>query len=162
MEAWVAAIKIRACRRIGEIGKALDRAQGERTDRLRPGDGTKSKHAAIEAAGLSTSTVHRYEKLAEMVPHLKEEARKRQATSTGGSNPQLAPDRAEAESGEAIEIAARMVGVGHQPRAFAADQQHPRLELMKCSAYLPDGTRCPNRSRLDRCPRHRRRKRGAE
>lgn len=72
--------------------------------------------------------------------------------------PKVPPDRAERdESGEAIEIAARMVGVGHQPRAYALDQDHPRLELRQCISKIAGGRRCPNYSTHDRCARHRRR-----
>jgi hypothetical protein len=48
----------------------------------------------------------------EMLPHLQCEAKKRQATSTGGESPQLVPKSAEA-GGSARDIAAKAVGVGH-------------------------------------------------
>ena len=49
-----------------------------------------------------------------MLGPLKEEAKKRQATSTGGAHPQLSTDLYEAASskGRAIDQASRIVGVG--------------------------------------------------
>jgi site-specific DNA-methyltransferase (adenine-specific) len=66
MEAWVAEIKLRAMRRIGELSAELDSAQGKRTDTLLPTGGKKSKEEALKDAGISKSSADRCEKIAEM------------------------------------------------------------------------------------------------
>lgn len=48
----------------------------------------------------------------EMLPMLKEEAKKRQATSTGGAHPQLSTNLYQAEKGKAVAQAAKIVGTG--------------------------------------------------
>lgn len=63
MERWVAEIKLRATRRIGELSAALEKAP-----RGGAGGTTKvpagGKNAVLKAAGLSTSAAHRAERLA--------------------------------------------------------------------------------------------------
>ncbi len=64
LEANAWAIRKRAERRIGELCLDLDTAQGTRTDKLRPSNGTKLK--ALEDAGISKTTANRYEQLAKI------------------------------------------------------------------------------------------------
>ena len=66
MEAWVAEIKLRAMRRIGELSAELENTQGKRTDTLLPTSGKKSKAEALKDAGISKSSADRCEKIAEM------------------------------------------------------------------------------------------------
>lgn len=67
MEIWVAEIKLRAARRIGEISKALEKAQGKRSDiELSHTEMTKSKKQALAQAGLSKQVANRFEKIAEI------------------------------------------------------------------------------------------------
>jgi hypothetical protein len=75
---------------------------------------TKSQRAAIAV---------------EMLPHLQAEAKKRQATSTGGDCPQLVPKTAEAAKGSSRDIAAKRVGVGHSivQRAYEVKKSAPEL-----------------------------------
>lgn len=61
MENWVAEIKLRAGRRIGEISAGLERANNQYN--ALPGAG-KTKHQTLKGAGLSTSVAHRFEKIA--------------------------------------------------------------------------------------------------
>jgi hypothetical protein len=73
MEAWCAEIKLRAVRRIGQLSKELEKVEtaGPSTVRL-PASG-KPKAAVLKEAGLSTSTAHRCEQVAE-VPEQRFEA----------------------------------------------------------------------------------------
>jgi rubrerythrin len=66
----------------------------------------------------------------EVEKQLAEEARKRQATSTGGSNPQLTQLFAEADKGEAREQAARMVGTNRQYVSDAKNIAEKAPELL--------------------------------
>ncbi len=65
LEVWVREIHLRACVRIGELSRELERA-----DHGGAGGGSKfpamgiSKAQALADAGISTSTAHRYEELA--------------------------------------------------------------------------------------------------
>ena len=63
MERWVAEIRLRARRRVGELSAALGTAQGVRGEPL-PSAGKKSD--ALAAAGLSTSEAHRCEQIAKV------------------------------------------------------------------------------------------------
>jgi hypothetical protein len=63
LEAWVAEIRIRAMQRCGELSLELDKAERARTD-LHPNAGMQTKTQSLAAAGLSTSTAHRYAQLA--------------------------------------------------------------------------------------------------
>lgn len=72
MEAWVAEIRLRARRRVGELSAALDKAPSGRASVSLPSDG-KSKTDALAAAGLSSSEAHRCEQIAK-VPEEKFEA----------------------------------------------------------------------------------------
>jgi hypothetical protein len=58
-----AEIRLRACQRIGEISRDLEKLQGAPTELL-PNDGKKSKAETLAEAGISTSTANRYEELA--------------------------------------------------------------------------------------------------
>ena len=66
MERWVAEIKLRAFARIGEISKELETAHkvGQGSEVQLPTAG-KLKSEVLKSAGISTSTAHRAEKLAE-------------------------------------------------------------------------------------------------
>jgi len=67
LERWVAEIRARAKRRIGELSSRLDTAPGERTDlEPLPTSGKRLKAAVLKAAGLSTSEAQRCEQLAEI------------------------------------------------------------------------------------------------
>ncbi len=65
LEVWVREIHLRACVRIGELSRELERADhgGSGGGSKFPALGT-SKAQALADAGLSTSTAHRYEELA--------------------------------------------------------------------------------------------------
>jgi len=65
MERWVAEIRLRARRRVGELSAALETSERARTD-LRPDLGTQTKTEALEAAGLSKSEAHRCEQIAKV------------------------------------------------------------------------------------------------
>jgi len=66
MERWTAEIKLRAVRRIGELSKELDKAQGGRTDRLSNNAVTKSKEKALKRAGITKMSASRFERIAEI------------------------------------------------------------------------------------------------
>jgi len=59
-------IHLRAIRRIGELSRELEKAERQRDEhgRLLPNDGKQAKSETLAAAGISTSTAHRYEQLA--------------------------------------------------------------------------------------------------
>jgi hypothetical protein len=59
------------------------------------------------------------------LPALQEEARKRQATSTGGAHPQLTAALQEAASGEAAVLAAEIVKVGIVPASVQERGEAP-------------------------------------
>lgn len=65
LEVWVREIHLRACVRIGELSRELERAEpgGAGGGSKFPAVGT-SKAQALADAGISTSTAHRYEELA--------------------------------------------------------------------------------------------------
>ncbi|UPY35046.1 hypothetical protein [Sediminicoccus sp. KRV36] len=65
LEVWVREIHLRACVRIGELSRELERADhgGSGGGSKFPAVGT-SKAQALADAGISTSTAHRYEELA--------------------------------------------------------------------------------------------------
>ncbi|MGH8498024.1 MAG: hypothetical protein ACRERV_04330 [Methylococcales bacterium] len=64
-EIWVAEIKMRAARRIGEISKGLETNERARAD-LRSSGGTQTKTESLKQAEISKTGVIRYEKLAEI------------------------------------------------------------------------------------------------
>lgn len=66
MEAWVAAIKIRACRRIGELSKELEPSPRSKGGSRHPDSGMPTKTETLKSVGISTSAANRYEKLAEI------------------------------------------------------------------------------------------------
>lgn len=68
MEVWVREIQLRACIKIGELSRELEKAEvaggrGGQPELRLPSSG-KSKADALSEAGISTSTAHRYEELA--------------------------------------------------------------------------------------------------
>jgi hypothetical protein len=100
MEAWVKEIHLRACIRIGELSRDLDKAQGSgggrpvkdsaETSSGRTED-VSTKAKALAEAGISTSTAHEYEQLA---GGRDEQA---QAAVKAGAEAYLAEVRAEGE-----------------------------------------------------------------
>jgi len=66
LEGWVAEIRLRARRRIGDLSVKLDteRERDSRTGILLPTLGKQAKSAALKTAGLSTSEAHRCDKIA--------------------------------------------------------------------------------------------------
>ena len=71
MASWVCEIHLRACVRIGELSCGLETKERARTD-LHPTSGKQSKRATLAAAGISTSTAHRYEQMANHAHSLEE------------------------------------------------------------------------------------------
>jgi len=65
MECWLAEMKMRAMRRVGELTSEIKTTQGARNE-LSTSGGTKSKTEQLKAAGLTKQTVGRYEKLAKV------------------------------------------------------------------------------------------------
>jgi N6-adenosine-specific RNA methylase IME4 len=118
LESWIAEIKCRAVVRIGALSRELDRSQGARTELL-PSTRTKSK--ALTDAGISTSSAHEYEQLAEAdaAEPTKAEAyyadckARGVAPTLGGLRAALKQDKRatrEAELAEATEEASRQLG----------------------------------------------------
>jgi hypothetical protein len=64
LEADVWAIRKRAERRLGELSASLDKSKGGANPKATLAEGEKSKAEALADAGISTSSAHRYEKLA--------------------------------------------------------------------------------------------------
>lgn len=65
LELWVAEIKLRAVRRIGELSAALETApHGPGRGKSLPADGKPFKASVLKYAGISTSTAHRAEQVA--------------------------------------------------------------------------------------------------
>lgn len=64
LEAWVAEIRLRARRRVGQLTSVLSDGRGPGRGKKVPELGKVFKSTAIKAAGLSTSEVHRCEKIA--------------------------------------------------------------------------------------------------
>jgi hypothetical protein len=58
-----AEIKLRAQRRLGEMGKELPKGAGRPSGKILPASG-KNKAEALKAAGLATSSMHRNEQIA--------------------------------------------------------------------------------------------------
>lgn len=63
MESWVAEIRLRARRRIGELTREMEKAQGANLPNV-PKLGHTAKREAIAAAGISKSEAHRCERIA--------------------------------------------------------------------------------------------------
>ena len=63
MERKLAAIRLRAKRRIGELSAQLDNVQGENLPNV-PRSGSTTKTATLKAAGISTSEAGRCEQIA--------------------------------------------------------------------------------------------------
>lgn len=63
LEIWVSEIKLRACGRIGELSRALDKSEQSSGGR-HPNGGKPTKTQTLADAGISTSTAGRYEELA--------------------------------------------------------------------------------------------------
>lgn len=68
MEVWLAEMKLRARRRIGEISLQLEKAKfvHDKKGHRIPADGTPVKKEVLSQAGLSTSVANRCEKIAEI------------------------------------------------------------------------------------------------
>lgn len=64
MELWLAEIRLRARRRIGELSAALDKSKGGANPTATLRDGATSKREALAAAGISKDEAHRCEQLA--------------------------------------------------------------------------------------------------
>lgn len=64
LEVWVREIQLRACVRIGELSRDIDRAEPSNGHGAGLPTGGKTKAEALADAGLTTSTAHRYEELA--------------------------------------------------------------------------------------------------
>ena len=87
-----AAIRLRACMRIGELSMVMESKQGTRdamTGRLVPTDG--KKETALTEAGLSTSTANRYEQLAGSEGTTPEARDKRRAVDIALNDPEWSP-----------------------------------------------------------------------
>jgi hypothetical protein len=69
MEQWVAEIRLRARRRIGELSAALETREHRLNDR-RPNDGTPDKNTSLRVAGLSKTEAHRCEQIARVEPQV--------------------------------------------------------------------------------------------
>ena len=67
LEAWVAEIRLRARRRVGELTASLETAKGA-NQHLSSG-GKKHKSEALKAAGLSITEAHRCERIAQVPEH---------------------------------------------------------------------------------------------
>lgn len=67
LNVWMSEIKVRASRRIGELGRDLDTAQGMRSE-LSPTARTKLKDTAIAEAGLSRTTAYELQEQAGYMP----------------------------------------------------------------------------------------------
>lgn len=63
LEAWVAEVRLRAFRRLGELSAALPKATGSNLPNVTP-SGHPGKRAELKAAGISKDTAHKCEKLA--------------------------------------------------------------------------------------------------
>jgi N6-adenosine-specific RNA methylase IME4 len=68
LETWAAAIRLRAIRRVGEISMGLDKAKagGNGGGSELPRRGSSLKKDALDAAGLSTQSASRYERVSEI------------------------------------------------------------------------------------------------
>ena len=71
MEVWVAEIKLRAARRIGEISKGLEKGSGgdRKSNNFKMANDSqfeKIKKEALANAGLSQRSANRFEKIAEI------------------------------------------------------------------------------------------------
>ena len=66
MECWLAEIKIRAGRRIGEISRGLQTSKGGQNPNSTLPVGGKSKNKSLEEAGLTTSVANRLEQLSDI------------------------------------------------------------------------------------------------
>jgi hypothetical protein len=64
MSVWVSEIHLRACQRIGELSRELDRSTGGKNPKATLPSGGKSKAKALADAGVSTTSAQRYEELA--------------------------------------------------------------------------------------------------
>ena len=74
MELWLAEMKLRARRRIGEISRQLDASKGGANPEATLPSGGKSKKDTLNDAGLTTSVANRCEKVADIPEDKFEEA----------------------------------------------------------------------------------------
>jgi N6-adenosine-specific RNA methylase IME4 len=66
LETWAAEIKLRAIRRIGELSRELEKSQPRENNGRLATSGKTAKAKILKEAGLSTSTAHRCEQIAEI------------------------------------------------------------------------------------------------
>lgn len=67
LEAWVAEIRLRARRRVGELTSELERGRGPgRGSKIQLSKGGKFKNDALKEAGLSVAEAHRCEQIAQV------------------------------------------------------------------------------------------------
>jgi hypothetical protein len=66
METWVAETKLRAIRRIGELSRELEKSQPRENNGRLATSGKTAKAKILKEAGLSISTAHRCEQIAEI------------------------------------------------------------------------------------------------
>ena len=66
MEIWLAEMKLRARRRIGEISAPLDKGAGPGRGKTIPSGGKPFKTQPLKQAGLTTSVANRCEKIADI------------------------------------------------------------------------------------------------
>jgi hypothetical protein len=114
MEAWVKEIYLRACIRIGELSRELEKAPPAKGHGAGIPAGGKTKAEALADAGISTSAAQRYEELAG--------GREEQAhvACKAGADAYLANTRAEGEVPTLAGLKApRLLGVS-TPRATSA------------------------------------------
>lgn len=70
MEVWVAEIKARAARRIGEISKGLEKVVTTGGGNVGIPASGKPKNETLRQAGILTSAAHRFEKTASIMESL--------------------------------------------------------------------------------------------
>jgi hypothetical protein len=63
LEVWTSEIKLRACQRIGEISRELEKVETAGPSSVRIPASGKPKAQVLAEAGISTSTANRYEQL---------------------------------------------------------------------------------------------------
>lgn len=91
-------MRLRAERRLGEITREMEKAQGKRVD-TSPREGEKSKADALKTAGIETQDAYRYERIA-AIPERRFEAEvvKPEAATRGLARPQTCCGRGRSRS----------------------------------------------------------------
>ena len=155
MEIWLAEMKLRARRRIGEISAGLETSKGERTDiGPLPSAGKRSKTETLKQAGITTSVANRCEKVA-AIPGEKFEAVIAKARDEHkpityaevekSVNKQKKQDtREKVISDQVEEIAASpLPPIEKRYHVISIDPPWP-YETGKANSYDPDGRRVSN------------------